>query len=105
MLIAVLIWQQQYFVSRKTSCGLCIKRDGGLSFMEAEVHECIAFRRYVTCHLFPFCSLACRYCLSEARLRRCKECSTLAAMVFAPTVSRNQPHQPGGKIKSQPYWT
>ena len=29
----------------------------------------------------------------------------LAANVFAPNVSRNQPHQPGGKMKSQPYWT
>ena len=29
----------------------------------------------------------------------------LAANGFAPTVSRNQPHQPGGKMKSQPYWT
>jgi hypothetical protein len=38
-------------------------------------------------------------------LRRCKELSTLAAIAFAPNVSRNQPHQPGGKMKSQPYWT
>src|SRR5216110_2479845 len=29
----------------------------------------------------------------------------LAANGFAPNVSRNQPHQPGGKMKSQPYWT
>ena len=41
----------------------------------------------------------------EARLRRCKESSMLAANGFAPNVSRNQPHQPGGKMKSQPYWT
>lgn len=29
----------------------------------------------------------------------------LAANGFAPTVSRSLPHQPGGKMKSQPYWT
>ncbi len=29
----------------------------------------------------------------------------LAAKVFAPNVSRNQSHQPGGRMNSQPYWT
>ncbi len=29
----------------------------------------------------------------------------LAAMVLLPNFSRNRPHQPGGKMKSQPYWT
>src|SRR6266516_2487232 len=48
---------------------------------------------------------ACCYCLSEARLRRCKESSLLAAIVFAPNVSRNQPHQPGGKMAVSTYWT
>src|SRR5437879_5021159 len=54
---------------------------------------------------FPSALVLARYCLSEARLRRCKECSTLAAIVFAPNISRNQPHQPEGKMKSQPHWT
>lgn len=48
---------------------------------------------------------AARYCLSEAPLRRCKDSSPLAAIVFAPNVSRNQPHQPDGKMNSQPYAT
>ena len=29
----------------------------------------------------------------------------LAANAFAPNVSRSLPRQPGGKTKSQPYWT
>jgi hypothetical protein len=48
---------------------------------------------------------ACWYCLSELLLRRRKESSILAANCFAPNVSRSQPHQPGGKMKAQPYWT
>jgi hypothetical protein len=45
------------------------------------------------------------YCVSAARLRRCRESSMLAANAFAPNRSSTQPHQPGGKMNSQPYWT
>ena len=54
-----------------------------------------------TCHLFPF-----RLRLLILSFRGTLEApSMLAANVFAPNVSRNQPRQPGGKMKSQPYWT